>query len=82
MPPSTELDENVLCLTSTSTMSLCFVTDQKGPTGAFPAIMHGGVPAEAVEIGTLDVLLIQFGITDVDLIEREFLGKLCVIDDD
>ncbi len=44
--------------------------------------MHGGVPAEAAEIGTPDVLLIQFGITDVDLIEREFLGKLCVIDDD
>jgi hypothetical protein len=33
MPPSRELDENVLCLTSTSTMSLCFVTDQKGPIG-------------------------------------------------
>ena len=33
MPPSVELDENTLCLTSTSMMSLCFVTDQKGPTG-------------------------------------------------
>ncbi len=33
IPPSAELDENSLCLTSTSTMSLCFVTDQNGPTG-------------------------------------------------
>jgi len=30
---SAELDENVPCLTSTSMMSLCFVTDQKGPIG-------------------------------------------------
>jgi hypothetical protein len=33
MPPSAELDEKTLCLTSTSMMSMCFVTDQKGPTG-------------------------------------------------
>ena len=44
--------------------------------------MHGGVPAEAAEIGTPDVLLIQCGIAEVDLIEREFLGKLHVIEDD
>ena len=33
MPPKAELDENSLWLTSMATMSLYFVTDQKGPSG-------------------------------------------------
>ena len=44
--------------------------------------MHGGVPAEAAEIGVPDILPIQFGIADVDPIERKFFSKLCVFDGD
>ena len=43
--------------------------------------MHGRVPAKAEKIGTPDVLLVERGIADVDEIEREFLGKPCVVSD-
>jgi hypothetical protein len=44
--------------------------------------MHGGVPAEATEIGVPHILPIQFRIADVDPIERKFLSKLRVFDGD
>ena len=37
--------------------------------------MHGGVPAQAAEIVRPDVLLVQCGIADVDLIERDFFRQ-------
>jgi len=46
------------------------------------AVMHGGVPAQTAEIGLPDVLLVQCGIPDVDLIERDFFGERCMIDGD
>ena len=52
----------------------------EGSDRAFLAVMHGGVPAQAAEIVRPDVLLVQSGIADVDLIERDLFRKRGVID--
>ena len=44
--------------------------------------MHRGVPTQAAEIRAPDVVLVQCGIADVDLVERDLLGKFPVIGDD
>ena len=49
---------------------------------AFLAIMHGRVPAQAAKIGLPDVLLVQRGIADVDLVERRLFRKCGVIHGD
>ncbi len=43
--------------------------------------MHGRVPAQAAKIGTPHVLLVERGIADVDEVQREFVGKPCVVSD-
>ena len=61
-------------------MSLCLVTDQKGPSDALLAVMHRLLAPQAAEIGLPDVLLVERGIADVDRIERHGLGERRVID--
>ena len=42
--------------------------------------MHGGVPPQPAEIGLPDVVLIEPGIADVDLVERDLLRERGVIE--
>jgi hypothetical protein len=44
------------------------------------AVMFRRIAPQATEVRLPDVLLIQLGIADVDLIEWNFFGKRCVID--
>ena len=47
---------------------------------AFLAMVHRRLPAQAAEIGLPDVVLIEAGIADVDLVERHCLGERRMID--
>ncbi len=58
---------------------LVFRHRPKGSERALLAEVHGGVPAQAAEIVRPDVLLVQPGIADVDLIERDLFRKRGVI---
>ena len=51
-----------------------------GSEGALLAIVDRRLAPEAAEIGLPDVLLVEFGIADVDLVERRREGERGVID--
>ena len=80
MPPSVELDENVSMVDLEGDDVLVPGHRPEGPERTFLAIVDRRLAPQAAKIRLPDVLLIELGIADVDLVERHRFGERRMID--